>query len=207
MSSTALGEMPFLRYLEWKYPRFDLKTESGRKRVEQFAADYIVVLGGGNREARANEAVRLKKAFPELKIITTGGDKEFPVSAAQTSEKLIRERMTISSEEFIKIPGRDTESEAVEVARYLKETGKRKVILVTGAVHMPRAMLFFKAAGVECLPSPAKREYLGFRSVLFKSLVPSKESLKETHLALTEFTGFLWAKFKTGLLEKELKSN
>lgn len=207
MSCTALGEMPFLRYLEWKYPRLQTDSEAGRQKVEQFAPEYIVVLGGGNREARATEAVRLKKAFPELKLITTGGDKDFPVSAAQTSEKLIKERMNIDGAQFIKIPGRDTESEAVEVARYLKELGGGKVILVTGAVHMPRAIMFFKAAGVECLASPAKREHPGFRSVLFKSLIPSREALKETHLAITEFIGFLWAKIKTGFLEQPPNSN
>ncbi|MDL5053162.1 YdcF family protein [Oscillatoria laete-virens NRMC-F 0139] len=206
-SCTALGEMPFLRYLEWKYPRLRVDQESGRRIVEQFAPDYIVVLGGGNREARADEAARLKKAFPKLKIIVTGGDKEFPLSAAQTSQKLIRDRMGISADEFIKIPGRDTESEAVEVANYLRETGGGKVILVTGAVHMPRAALFFRAAGVECLPSPAKREHPGLRSIIIRSLVPSRDALRETHLALAEFVAFVWAKVKMDFLENHPKSN
>jgi len=207
ISSTAIGEMPFLRYLEWKYPRINLDLATERQKIEEFNPDYIVVLGGGNREARATEAARIKKYFPDLKIITTGGDNEFPLSAAATSESLIKERMKMEDMEIIKLPGRDTESEALGVSRYLKENRKSKIILVTGAIHMPRAILFFEAAGVKCFPSPARRQHRGFGSLIADSLIPSISSLKETHLAIREFVGFLWAKFKVGYLVPEPEKN
>jgi len=50
---------------------------------------------------------------------------------------------------------RTTHDEAVLVAPMLKRLGVQRTILVTSAIHMPRSLGTFRAAGVDAIPAPA----------------------------------------------------
>ena len=50
--------------------------------------------------------------------------------------------------------GLTTRHEAAVTVERMKETGGRRILLVTGAQHMPRARLIFERAGFEVIPAP-----------------------------------------------------
>lgn len=65
----------------------------------------------------------------------------------------------------------------------------RRIALATSAMHMPRAVLAFEAAGFEVCPMPADRR--GIRVSLPGGLVPSTKELEKSDAALHELVGTL----------------
>jgi uncharacterized SAM-binding protein YcdF (DUF218 family) len=55
--------------------------------------------------------------------------------------------------------GRTTGEEALRVKALLAPRGVKKILLVTGLEHMPRARQFFGAAGFEVVPAPVEEMY------------------------------------------------
>jgi uncharacterized SAM-binding protein YcdF (DUF218 family) len=55
--------------------------------------------------------------------------------------------------------GRTTGEEALRVKALLAPRGVKKILLVTGFHHMPRARQFFAAAGFEVVPAPLDEMY------------------------------------------------
>ena len=52
----------------------------------------------------------------------------------------------------------NTHQNAVNVKEILNARGIHRVLLVTSAIHMPRALLVFKHEGIDALPAPAGAE-------------------------------------------------
>ena len=50
---------------------------------------------------------------------------------------------------------RNTRENAVETSRLLKNRQLNRVLLVTSAFHMPRALATFRAVGIDAIPSPS----------------------------------------------------
>ena len=65
----------------------------------------------------------------------------------------------------------------------------RRIILVTSAIHMPRAVATFRKAGFEVIPAPADF-YTGWGED-YTHWIPDAGSLTGTELALHEWVG-LW---------------
>ena len=71
----------------------------------------------------------------------------------------------------------------------LAPRGIRKILLVTSAMHMPRASAVFRKAGFEVIPAPADFRTGWQRDVL--GLLPNGESLGHSQQAVHEWLG-LW---------------
>jgi len=130
-------------------------------------AQAIVILGGGqNRNApeyggasvnrltleRLRYGARLARSSG-LPILVTGG--------APTGEVPEASLMKTALEEDFRVPvkwtesaSRDTRENARFSAALLLGRGIRRIVLVTHAVHMPRAQAEFEAAGFEVRPAP-----------------------------------------------------
>lgn len=83
----------------------------------------------------------------------------------------------------------DTWSNAVESAVVLRAAGVGRVLLVTSAFHMPRAVACFRAQGLEVVAAPT-----GFRGPPWqglRSLLPSHQAMREANLAAHEWLGGL----------------
>lgn len=140
-----------LKPIEDKYP-----TWRDEKRVQ-----YVVVLGGGytwnpswapssnlinNSLPRLTEGIRLWYENPGSKLIFTGAAaKTNPVSTAEAGARVAESLGIPRSEIIVLDKPKDTEEEAAVVKEAI---GDAPFLLVTSASHLPRAMIFFRRAGL-----------------------------------------------------------
>ncbi len=134
------------------------------------STDAIVVLAGDVsipvaprvevqvRGNRTIHAMRLYQAGKASQVIISGGN-VFPQrgleSEAAYSGALLEELGIPKSVITVEGTSRNTRENAVAVARLLREKKLRSALLVTDALHMPRAVAVFQAVGVEVIPSPS----------------------------------------------------
>jgi uncharacterized SAM-binding protein YcdF (DUF218 family) len=126
-------------------------------------ADAIVVLGAGaspdgqlsNRSLRrlvGGLALYRRGLAPRVIMMgpaVRGGPVEAEVRAA-----LARAIGVPDGALVVEGRGLTTRHEAAVTAERMRETGGRRILLVTGAQHMPRARLLFERAGLEVIPAP-----------------------------------------------------
>jgi uncharacterized SAM-binding protein YcdF (DUF218 family) len=173
------------------------------------AVDYIVVLGcshttnpnlpvtsqlAGCSLQRMVEALRVYKLHPEARIITSGFAGVNAVSnAATVKQSLISlgvPAQKIITENFPK----DTQEEAELIAPRVQGT---KVVLVTSASHMPRAINYFQAKNIYPIAAPTgfwvknPESNKGWRYYL-----PDSKSLQQTTIAWHEILGSIVQWFK-----------
>lgn len=184
--------------LEDRYPA--LIDASG---LNQVAA--VVVLGAGwwpdpgrpitaqlnpDSALRLFEGLRLLQALPGARLVVSGGsrDPERPPSALGYAQAA--RDMGVPAERILILDTPlDTAQEAYAVRNALG-TGAR-LVLVTSAAHMPRAMRHFRAVGLDPIPAPT--QYLtgrGPRSSLLNWL-PAAENLLKSERAWHEYLGLL----------------
>jgi len=90
-------------------------------------------------------------------------------------------------------PSATTSEEAGAVADYLRRNGGRRVILVTSAIHMPRAALLFRRAGIAFVPFPVDYQSDGWQWK-WANLLPSSQALAHTDQGLHELYGDLFCR-------------
>jgi uncharacterized SAM-binding protein YcdF (DUF218 family) len=149
---------------------------------------WIVVLGGDMD--RTLEGLRLFRLLPGVKIIITGGPIFGSRVGAMYSARICL-NLGIKPEVMVLETGaRDTEDEARLVRGIV---GQDRLILVTSAFHMPRAMALFKKQGLDPVPAPTGfllGDTFHLNPWLF---LPSAENLRNTELAVHEYLGLAWA--------------
>ena len=166
--------------------------------------DYIVVLGGYHFSddrlpatlelktdslQRLVEAVRIANMHPEATLIMSGSAGHNPESNAEKMKEaailLGINEQRILTENFPK----DTQEEAQLIAPRVKNT---KVILITNADHMLRAMKYFHAQGVHPIAAPASFYVKGNSNVNgfdWQFYIPKSHSLEKTTIYWYEILG------------------
>ena len=184
-----------LKPIEDKYP-----TWRDEKRVQ-----YVVALGGGytwnpnwapssnlinNSLPRLTEGIRLWYENPGSKLIFTGAAaKTNPVSTAEAGARVAESLGIPRSEIIVLDKPKDTEEEAAAVKEAI---GDAPFLLVTSASHLPRAMIFFRRAGLTPLPAPANQ--LAIESPLnpWERAIPSPVWLMHSDRVGYETLGRIW---------------
>ena len=176
-------------------------------------ADAIVVLGGALAPAipprvetelvdasdRVLHAARLFRAGKAPLVVPSGG--ELPWSAAPEPEAAAMTSLLVEwgvpRDAILDEPqGRTTRENAVETERLLLSRGIRKVLLVTSALHMPRAVATFAKTRLTVIPSACDVEVVrGEETSPFRWL-PGPAALAETHAAIWERVGLLWYRLR-----------
>ena len=87
----------------------------------------------------------------------------------------------------------DTAQEARAVRAALAGTGaaRPRLVLVTSAAHMPRAMRPFQAVGLDPLPAPTQHLAGRASGRRLSDWLPSATNLRKTESALHEYLGLL----------------
>jgi len=166
-------------------------------------ADAIVVLGGGVYEGapeyggdtvapfvleRLRYAARLHREFGKPILVTggrpSGGNPEAPLM------KVVLEHDFKVPVRWVEPSSNDTEENALYSAAMLKPLGIRRVFVVSQAWHLPRAMVWFRAAGME--PVPAGTGFEGYERITPYSFVPNGYGLLMSYIASREALGMFW---------------
>lgn len=86
----------------------------------------------------------------------------------------------------------NTADEAAQLRAFARERGLKRVVLVTSAWHLPRAMRQFRGAGVELVPFPVDYRAQPNRLLPYLDWIPTAGALAKTELALRESYGILF---------------
>lgn len=166
---------------------------------------YVVVLGGGytwnpewapssnlinNSLPRLAEGVRLWQANPGAKMIFTGARAMTnSVSTAEAGAR-VAESLGVPRSQIITLDEpKDTEEEAQAVA---KAIGQQPFLLVTSASHLPRAMIFFRNAGLHPIPAPANQLAIDSPLNPWERIIPSPIWLMHSDRVGYETLGRIW---------------
>lgn len=165
-------------------------------------ADYIAVLGSSHVSAdhlpltgqlnpsgiiRLTEGIRIYRLNPGSKLVFTGYKARDPESYADKIKELAL-ALGVPGEDILAFTGpKDTAEEAQLIAENFAD---KRLVLVTSALHMPRAMTLFQQQGLT--PTPAPTEHLA-KPVRSKWLFPNARSLARTQYWLHEQLGLAWA--------------
>lgn len=180
-------------------------------RSKEQGATYVVLAGGQTgvpesehdiarlHEAsfrRTIEGVRLALEDPDGLLVLAGGS-----GGAVKEADLMRQlalRLGVDPGHIQRERDSATTYEsAVGVARRLRSLGRERVLLVTSAMHMPRAAAAFRAQGLRVCPHPVDRRYV--RPAIDEALIPQITALVKSTGALHELLGYGWY-YATGRL-------
>jgi uncharacterized SAM-binding protein YcdF (DUF218 family) len=166
-------------------------------------AEVIVVLGGGMRrppppapaEPGADTLERLAGGAAlarrtGLPLLVSGGTLDSSPPEADAMAESLRQQFGLEVR-FVERRSRDTRENAIESARLLRSAGLRRVLLVTSAVHMRRALAEFEAVGLEVVPAPVAPASASGGNL--GDWLPQPTALEISHAALYELGGQLVA--------------
>lgn len=210
------------RSLEWRYlPPAELSEASLQARQSPLA-EVIVVLGGGTESFqfprpavevnsagdRVLYAAYLYKHGAAPHLLLSGGRidwMETGDSPAQDMASLLN-LMGIPEEAlWLETRSLNTSENAVEAHNFLAPKGIQRIILVTSAAHMPRAVGLFEQQGFEVIPAPTdynmtQAEWQNLtRSNLATqvyNLIPNASNLASVTSSLKEYLGMFVSSFK-----------
>lgn len=201
MLCTKAGARWLVQPLENRNLALSLSATPAQKR----SSTAIVVLGGGRLSAapeyggadgpsfetlvRLRYAARLQRATG-LPLLTSGGR---PGGVAESEASL----MARSLQDDFGVPTRwreQTSNNTAENAEYsgriLREVGIKRVLLVTDALHMPRAQAIFQHYDMEVVPAPTW--FVGRERLSPSDFLPSGEGLRRSRYAAHEWLGLCW---------------
>lgn len=166
-------------------------------------AQAIVILGGGRNRgaleyggvtvsnatlARVRYGARLARAT-KLPVLVSGGKPDGGlVSEAQLMAGVLQDDFDVAVK-WRETGSIDTFQNARDSARILHRAHVKRVILVTGAVYMPRAMARFRAAGLVVVPAPTDYRARSVHTPV--DYLPSARGLLRSSIALHEWLGLV----------------
>lgn len=169
-------------------------------------ADAIVVLGGGGytwvsrpgvtladlKYSRLAQGARLYKAGRAPRVILSGGvgDKR---TEAQNMARGMRKFGVPESALLLEQRSTDTEENAHFTAEVARKHDVRSVLLVTSAIHMPRASVLFKGEGFDVVEVPVPEPPSIRGNSWADHWMPSGRALWRSGRALKEYAGLLAA--------------
>jgi uncharacterized SAM-binding protein YcdF (DUF218 family) len=194
------------RTLEWRYiPAGELPD-----------APVIVVLGGATEPAiaprtqvevnsaadRVLYAAALYREGKAPAVLLSGGSIDWQetgeTSPAADMSSLLQQLGVPQEAIWLEENSLNTYENAVHCHQILEERGINQILLVTSALHMPRARALFEKQGLEVIPAPAdftvteegwQNLFSGSIETRILALLPNASSLALTTNALKEYIG------------------
>jgi uncharacterized SAM-binding protein YcdF (DUF218 family) len=169
-------------------------------------ADVIVVLGGaveavipprlgidlGAAADRVLYAAQLYGAGKAQLIIACGG--RLPWMKKSSAEapamgELLRTWGVPEEAILLETGSRNTYENALYTKRLLEAHSLKHVLLVTSALHMPRALALFRASGIDAVPAPTDFEVVDRGDRTLMSWLPDATALEGSTRAIKEYLG------------------
>jgi len=197
--STSASSYLAMGTLEWKYPPLSEPSDF----------EAIVVLGGYLRpvdweqkqyELGEDTLYRCLKAADlyhlrgkPCPIIVTGGkvDPHGP-SCAELMADLLGKMRVPSADLVLEARSQSTHENAVETSKLLHESNMTKIVLITDAGHLPRAVACFKKQGVTSVIPCGCRYRTARGPSSFRDFLPSVWGARGVQEAWHEWLGIVW---------------
>ena len=180
-------------------------------------ADAVIVLGGGIRAVggskmvypelhigadRAWHGARIYKAGRAPYVVTTGtgssnSDRKLLLDLGVPDKAIIQENIARNTEEHVALV-----KEALK-KKYPDKQGAFKVLVVTSAWHMRRALLNFEQSDFEVMPAPADHECTMYATdpLRFVHFFPDAESFLMNSYIFKEYLGYYLYRVKYWVIE------
>jgi uncharacterized SAM-binding protein YcdF (DUF218 family) len=169
-------------------------------------ADAVVVLGGGIRGGppdwpdpdlgRASDrvwhAARIYHAGKAPRVIVSGGSMPWAGDRRSEADAMLRFLADLGvppAAILLEGRSRNTRENALYTGEILGAEGFDRVLLVTSALHMPRALATFRAVGIDAVPAATDFEVMPEPAHLIRWL-PDAEALSDSTRALKEYVGW-----------------
>jgi len=168
-------------------------------------ADAVLVLGGMLHEYQSNHLASYEWDDPDRFIagldlmfakkadtlIFTGG--RLPWESERFSEGEELKKIAIkygipSVNIMVTSEVQNTSDEVRAVKKLFSNENKKKIILVTSAFHMKRALFLFKDSDLEIIPYPVDFKYYA-GGMQINKFIPSAYALKDVEMAFREIMG------------------
>jgi uncharacterized SAM-binding protein YcdF (DUF218 family) len=167
---------------------------------------YILVLGGGRSEyknlsskgkptldslSRLSEGIRLHSLLPGSHLVFSGMSKGQKYSHAEILKQAAM-AMGVEEKEISLLPA--SENTKMEAFDFTNKFGTNNtLILVTDAIHMPRAILLFRKAGQSPIPAPTNYTMKSQQNKYLSNWRPSALNIVRMEYPLHEILGLIWA--------------
>lgn len=169
-------------------------------------AEAIVVLGGhtaGGRvnwfqpydrdtaQTRTDAAGLLYEAKRAPLILLSGAALDGSVSEAESMAAKLRRRGVPPDALFLETKSSNTYENALYSTRLLQEHDISRVLLVTSALHMPRAVAVFRKLGVVVIPAPSAPQIVVPDDPDFSFWLPDERTFFASRSIIKEYVGTL----------------
>ncbi len=190
--------------LPWVGDRTLVLIEEACRPVTRNQGQAIVVLGSGVRQSaaefgggpdlkplaleRVRYAARLYRATG-LPVLVSGGAPDGGVPEAQVMRDVLKEDFGVPVK-WVEDSSLTTRENASNSAAILKGQGIVRILLVSQAWHLPRAVHQFSRFGLEVVP--AATGCADNKPIGWLDFVPDPRALSKSYLAWREALGSLW---------------
>ena len=138
---------------------------------------------------RLSEGIRIHNKIPKSKLVFSGFSNVKKISQAKMLSLASLELGVNPLDTLMLVKGSVTKEEALE---YNKRFGtKNKLIIVTNAVHMPRALLYFRNFGLDVIPAPTNNFIKIDNEEIHFWFKPSYKKIEMMDRSLHEYAGIL----------------
>lgn len=183
-------------------------------------ADAVLVLGGameaplppeqphigfGAAADRVWHAAALYRAGKARWVLAIGGNRpgyEDVAPEAEAMAEVLRALGVPASALRLEGRSRNTRENAANSLVLVRQVGAKRVLLVTSALHMPRALAVFQGvfagSGVTIIPAATDAEALGDEPWGWAAWLPDTKSLEWSSRAVKEFLGLAQVGMTTG---------
>jgi len=219
----GLVTLAFGWLLVWSLPaasvwlRAGLEQQTALRAPAQYpVADAIVVLGGVVEGARKNWrdaphllagadrvwfGAQLYRAGRAPVLIFSGGNSDWSnadEAEADAMQKFANDLGVPASAVLMENRSRNTQENAQYTQQLMAEHHFKTILLVTSAVHMPRALAIFQGQGIAVTPAVTDFDAIPSRSA-WLDWMPDAETLDRSSKAFKEYFGLWVYRFKESI--------
>ncbi len=131
-----------------------------------------------------------------LPILVSGGSQAYnTVPDADLMTQTLQQEFS-TPVKWLETQSANTWQNAKYSTRLLKRAGIKRILLVTSAIHMPRAMLAFQHFGLKITPAPTHFLFKPRLARYSDEWLPNRYALFSSSQCLYEYLGLLWYHYK-----------
>lgn len=147
---------------------------------------------------RCLHAARVYREGPPCIVVTSGGDTDGTMlgsPAAAVMRDFLVEIGVPEGQVLTEEQSQTTHENALETAALLAGHGINEIVLVTDAVHLPRATRCFRRQGLRVVPCGCRYRTTGIRASL-ALILPNARAAQGIQEAWHEWVGLLWYRIR-----------